>query len=587
MSPSLRGGLLLVLILAVTVLPSSHPGAGGGMIGWSPKAEGKQLEGTIQDTIGKMTLEQKVGQMFMVGFHNEDRPAQEMNRQIRTLIRDHHVGGVILFDRNIGNPRQTAELNNSMQRLALSASPGIPLLISIDQEGGKVARIREGVTQFPGGMTLGASGNPDLARQSGQVAGSELRAMGFNMNMAPVLDVNNNPKNPVIGTRSFSGDPRQVVEMASAQIQGYHDGGVLTVVKHFPGHGDTSTDSHIDLPTVTHSMDRLNRVELVPFKGVLNRTDAVMSAHITFPALDDTPGLPGTLSQKVLTGLLRERLGYDGVIITDDLEMGAIVDNFPAEEAAIRAVKAGADILLISHDLNRQQASIRGIRDAVKRGEISEARIDRSLRRILHLKGKRTGVASLAEQSVTPVNQVAERVGTARNDQVARRTAEAGLTLLQDPKGLIPRAPDKQQELLVVSVAGGRELEKSLQGYGFRTQHRELDPDPSQQEISKLVEQSTAVDGVIVGTSRAEIHSGQRRLVQALSERGIPVIVLGLDTPYEVSVFPGDVTYLALYGYDSHLMKAAAGAIAGKIPIRGKLPVAIPGRYPAGHGLGR
>lgn len=556
------------------------------MIGWSPKAEGKQLEGTIQDTIGKMTLEQKVGQMFMVGFHNEDRPAQEMNRQIRTLIRDHHVGGVILFDRNIGSPRQTAELNNSMQHLALSSSPGIPLFISIDQEGGKVARIREGVTQFPGGMTLGASGNPDLARRSGRVVGDELRGMGINMNLAPVLDVNNNPKNPVIGIRSFSGDPHQVVDMASAQIQGYHDGGVLTVVKHFPGHGDTSTDSHIDLPTVTHSMDRLNRVELVPFKEVLNRTDAVMSAHITFPALDDTPGLPGTLSHKVLTGLLRERLGYDGVIITDDLEMGAIVDNFSAEEAAVRAVKAGADILLISHDLTRQQASIRGIRDAVKRGEISEARIDRSLRRILHLKGKRTGgVASVAEQPITPVEQVPQRVGTSRNDQVAQTTAEAGLTLLQDPKGLIPLALEKK--LLVVSVAGGRELEKSLQANGFRTQHRELDPDPSQQEMNELIDQATAVDGVVVGTSRAETHSGQRRLVQALSERRIPVIVLGLDTPYEVSVFPRDVTYLALYGYDSHLLKAAAGAIAGEVPIRGKLPVSIPGRYPVGHGLDR
>ena len=218
-----------------------------------------------------------------------------------------------------------------------------------------MTEIREGVTQFPGGMTLGASGNPDLARRSGRVVGDELRGMGINMNLAPVLDVNNNPKNPVIGIRSFSGDPHQVVDMASAQIQGYHDGGVLTVVKHFPGHGDTSTDSHIDLPTVTHSMDRLNRVELVPFKEVLNRTDAVMSAHITFPALDDTPGLPGTLSHKVLTGLLRERLGYDGVIITDDLEMGAIVDNFSAKEAAVRAVKAGADILLISHDLTRNR----------------------------------------------------------------------------------------------------------------------------------------------------------------------------------------------------------------------------------------
>ncbi|PTX55188.1 beta-N-acetylhexosaminidase [Melghirimyces profundicolus] len=587
MAPFLRGLFIAVLSFSILVLPSSRPGNSGTSADQFLSKGREGIEGAIDRIIGEMTPEEKVGQLFMVGFHNGEQPAFEMNPQIRTLIRDEKVGSVILFDRNLQSPRQVAELTNDMQRLALSGSLGLPLLISIDQEGGKVVRMREGVTVFPGGMALGAAGDPSITRLSGRVVGSELRAMGINMNLAPVLDVNNNPKNPVIGARSFASDPKLVAWMASAQIRGYHDGTVLTVAKHFPGHGDTATDSHVDLPAVPHSLDRLNRVELVPFKEVLDETDAVMSAHITFPAIEGTPGLPGTLSKKVLTGLLRERLGFKGVIITDDMEMGAIVDRFGAEEAAVRAIKSGADIVLVSHDLSRQQASIRAVREAVAKGEISEERIDRSLRRILRLKMKRMGGTSVASQPLVPTENIRERVGTKENGSAAEQAARAALTLVRDPQHRLPLNPSQSKQLLVVSSVGAEPMGSFFSDLGFSVRVRTLDTDPGPDDIREVTKQAAGVDSVIIGTTRAEANQGQAELIRRLEAGGIPVIALGLDTPYEVKALPDSTPYLALYSATPESLKAAAEALVGETPIRGKLPVEIPGRYPVGHGLKR
>ncbi|SMO59948.1 beta-N-acetylhexosaminidase [Melghirimyces algeriensis] len=581
MAPVLRGFMILTLVLMVMMFPSSVKFSS---VDLQDKAE---IEQAIDEKIEKMTLKEKVGQMFIVGFHNGGQPAFQMNRQIRTLIRDEKVGGVILFDRNIQSPSQVGKLTNKMQQLALSVSPQIPLFVSVDQEGGKVTRIREGVTVFPGGMALGASDNTDLSYRSGFVTGSELRAMGINMNMAPVLDVNNNPRNPVIGVRSFSSDPHLVSKMASAQIRGYHDGQVLTVAKHFPGHGDTSSDSHVNLPTVNHPMERLKQMELVPFKHVLNETDAIMSAHITFPAIEDTPGLPGTLSKKVLTGLLRERLGYQGLIITDDLEMGAIVENFGAKEAAVQAVKAGADVLLISHDLTRQQSSIHAVRRAVESGEISEKRIDQSVRRILQLKGKKTGKTSIVNQPLAAVEKIPEQVATEKNRTVAGEVAQAGITLVQDPQSRIPIKQGDIKRMLVVSPVRARELGKSLSSDGFSVQVQSVEPDPQLSTIRKITDQATNVDVAIVATSRAEANPGQVRLIRALEDQGVPVIALGLDTPYEVASLSRQTTYLALYSSTRTALEAATEAITGKKGIKGKLPIDIPGLYPKGYGLKR
>ncbi|MFC4077028.1 beta-N-acetylhexosaminidase [Salinithrix halophila] len=531
-----------------------------------------------------MTLEEKVGQMFIVGFQNGDRPAREMNRQANILIRKDHVGGIILFDRNIGTPRQVGHLTNQLQDTALAVSPQIPLFVSVDQEGGKVARIREGVTNFPGNMALGAARDEELAYQAGRVIGEELRAMGINMNLAPSLDVNNNPANPIIGVRSFSGDPSLTSVMAKANLRGYREGNVLSVIKHFPGHGDTSMDSHVDMPTVDHPFSRLNRVELVPFKSAIREgVDAVMSAHITFPSIDDTPGLPGTLSKKVLTGLLREKLGYDGVIMTDDMEMGAIVENFGSAEAAVRAVKAGADIVLVCHDLTRQQQSIHAVIDAVKKGEISEKRIDHSLQRILRLKAKKLGEHAILHQPKSRTDQMAGKVNTPENRKWAAQAAQMAITPVRNERGVLPLDPRLSGEILAVSPTGAEELGKALKGEGFQTGVRSISMQPKPEEVQQLVHDAASADVVILGAFQWRVNDAQAKLAAELKKTGKPLIVLGLDTPYDLMAASGVKTYLALYSSQPVSMRAAARVIAGRARAEGKLPVRVPGMYPLGY----
>ncbi|OYD09010.1 beta-N-acetylhexosaminidase [Paludifilum halophilum] len=576
-----RSGIFFALICSLLLLlPSSIPMTAAV---WNQPDPDKS--GWVEKKIAQMTLDEKIGQMFMVGFQNGDQPAREVNEQVQKLILEEHVGGIILFDRNVENPWQVAGLTRRLQQLSLTSSPGIPLLISMDQEGGKIVRMREGVTVFPGNMAIGATRDSSLAYRAGRITGEELRAMGINMNLAPVLDVNNNAKNPIIGVRSFAGDPVLAARMATANLKGYRQGGVLTAVKHFPGHGDTTTDSHIDVPTVPHSLKRLEKVELVPFqKAIEQGVDAVMSAHITFPAIDDTPGLPGTLSKKVLTGLLREKMGYHGVIITDDMEMGAIVENFGADEAAVRAVKAGADMILVSHDLTRQRQSIRSVKKAVKKGDISEDRIDRSLRRILKLKTEKLGERAVLHQPKVEISQVDDGVGTEEHQRQALRIAEAALTQVRDHSDHLPLNPKKTPRVLALSPNHADVLGKAFASRGFRPVTRSIDPDPDSSVIRRLSREAARADAIVIGTSQAGKHPSQADLVQELEATGKPVIVLGLDTPYDLLSFPRVSTYLALYSSNPVALRAAVKGITGEIPITGKLPVEIPGMYPAGHG---
>ena len=422
----------------------------------------------VERRIREMTLEQKVGQMFMVGFGNPgDQPAYEINDQIRTLIQEKHVGGVILFGRNVESPEQVRKLTGELQKLALSSPPGIPLLVAIDQEGGPIIRIREGVTLFPGNMALGATRDPNLAYEAGRIAGMELRAMGINMNLAPVVDLNNNARNPVIGVRSFGEDPSWVARMAEANIRGYHAGAVLTAVKHFPGHGDTAVDSHVDLPTIARDRKRLEEADLVPFRrAIAQGADAVMSAHVTFPAFEPS-GLPATLSRRVLTGLLRNELGFDGVIITDDMEMGAIAKRFGSAKAAVRAIRAGADMVLVCHTLSVQKESIEAVTQAVRSGEISEERIDQSVRRILKLKSKRLGSSVHSPEAAGGGDRVSERVGRKDFAEVARKVAQRAVTLVRDDRRLLPLDPQKQSRILVLSAEGACRTGESLEKTGI------------------------------------------------------------------------------------------------------------------------
>lgn len=346
-------------------------------------------ESGLDVVVAEMSLSDKIGQMLMCGFEGTVVP----DDGIRELIAKGGIGGVIYFARNVETPEQVAGMTAELQQAAAEGGKA-PLWISIDQEGGMVARITEGVALMPGGMAIAAAGSVEDAYQAALISGRELSAMGINLNYAPVLDVNNNARNPVIGVRSFGESPEKVADYGAATIRGFQDAGVAATAKHFPGHGDTDVDSHLDLPTVRHDRARMDSVELVPFRrAIAEGVDAMMSAHIYFPALEQEK-LPVTLSKAVLTGLLREELGFGGIIMTDCMEMNAIAEHYGTVEASVLAIAAGADIVLISHRADRQLAAIEAILHAVAEGRISEARIDDSVRRLLALKVKRGVIAA-------------------------------------------------------------------------------------------------------------------------------------------------------------------------------------------------
>lgn len=318
---------------------------------------------------------------MMIGFEGT-----ELSQELRAWLREYQPGGVILFSRNLVDANQIAELTNSLQAHALHA----PLLIAIDQEGGRVSRLPKEFTIFPPAATIATCHSPDLAYQAAAVTAQELHTVGINMNMAPVLDVNTNPSNPIIGNRSFGEDPDVVATMGVATISGLHDHGVLACGKHFPGHGDTVTDSHKELPIAKLSKERLEQIELKPFRhAIFHGIRAVMSAHVQYPALDNTT--PATLSSAIMTTLLRQHMGFTGLSLSDDLEMHAIVDHLSIGDAAVRCLQAGVDLLLICHRCDRQTEAIEAIQQAISSGDLSPQSIEESLSRLMEIKERFPG----------------------------------------------------------------------------------------------------------------------------------------------------------------------------------------------------
>ncbi|MGA8942914.1 MAG: beta-N-acetylhexosaminidase [Thermoactinomyces sp.] len=542
-----------------------------------PKPE--NLSKWVDEQLAAMSLDEKIGQMFIAGFKGKgsDEQALAVNEQARTLVKDYHVGGIIYFDRNVESPTQVARLSNDLQKLALSTERKIPLFITVDQEGGKVARLKQGFTSYPGNMALGASRSKELAFQTGRQMGLELKAVGINLNMAPVMDVNNNPQNPVIGVRSFSENPELTAELGSEMIRGFHESGILTIAKHFPGHGDTAVDSHVGLPEIPHSMDRLDKLELVPFKrAIAANTDMVMSTHITFPALEPTPGLPATLSKHVLTGLLRDQLNYNGVIITDDMEMGAIAENFGTSEAAVRAVQAGADIVLVCHSLDRQTESIKAVKQAVEQGKIDEKRIDASVRRILSLKAKDASFLSNPYVDVQKADQLTARPDAAK---VARQTAEQGVTLVTDPEQLIPL--DTKQKLAVFTVNKPKAITGVLKQQGYDATVSFIDK-LSVSQIPSLLTRAKEADAVLIAMNQGKDTGTWIQFVQRLRSENIPVVVWAMDVPYGLGNLPRGTASIALYGSSEPLLEAGAKILSGEIKSQGQLPVTVSERFPFG-----
>lgn len=340
----------------------------------------KPVVDPIKEKIKTMTLEEKIGQMVIIGLDGYN-----VNENTIDMIQNKKVGGFILFKKNIGDSGQLLNLVNSLKEK--NSNNKIPLLISIDEEGGKVSRVPDEFKNIPTNREIGKINDKNFSYEIGNILAMQLSAFGINMDFAPVLDVNTNPNNPVIGNRSFGNDPNIVSNLGIATMKGIKDKGVIPVVKHFPGHGDTSVDSHLGLPSIENNLNRLNEVELVPFKNAIkDGADVVMVAHILMTKLD--PDYPASMSKKVIGDILRADLNFDGVVITDDMTMGAIMKNYNIEDAAIKSVNAGSDIVLVCHNNDNQVNVINNLHKAVKEGEISEERIDKSVYRILKLKDK-------------------------------------------------------------------------------------------------------------------------------------------------------------------------------------------------------
>ena len=535
----------------------------------------------IEEMMRAMTLREKVGQMVMAGIEGV-----RAGDDARTLIVERRIGGVILFSRNIQNAVQVGELVNELQALALSQDGGVPLLVAVDQEGGQIIRVQD-ATIFPGAMALGAARDPDLAFRVALHTARELRAIGINLNFAPVLDVNNNPKNPVIGIRSFGEDPQLVALLGTAMIRGYQQGGVLATAKHFPGHGDTDLDSHVALPTVAHDRARLDEVELLPFRAAIESgVDAIMSAHITFPVIDPTPGVPATLSHAVLTGLLREELGFEGLIFTDAMEMGAIANQYGIGRAAVMAVQAGADVVLIGWPREWSVAlqAVSALEEAALAGVIAEERIDASVRRILAAK-ERLG---LFDGVTVETAAIPGRVGGEEGRALALEAARRSVTVVKDEGGLLPLSGSVVVALPQVRGLTGIEnpgeagtpLSEYLAAQGLDVAEVTYSLNPSAAERAKITRMAHSAGTIVLCTYNAwqSQHAGQAGLARELAESGANLVVVALRDPYDLLEMPGVSTYVATYGISPPQLQGLAELLAGQTPQQGRLPVSIPGQ---------
>ncbi|MFF9346850.1 glycoside hydrolase family 3 protein [Streptomyces sp. NPDC014734] len=564
----------------------------------------------LKRLISRMSLEEKVGQLFVMRVYGHsatdpdqaDIDANLADIGVRTaaeLIAKYHVGGIIYFAwaHNTRDPHQIADLSNGIQRAGLAGPTPLPLLVSTDQEHGIVCRVGEPATLMPGAMALGAGGSHADARRAGQIAGAELAAMGINQNYAPDADVNVNPANPVIGVRSFGSDPRSVAAMAAAQVKGYQSGGVASTAKHFPGHGDTGTDSHTGLPVIGHTREQWTELDAPPFRAAIAAgIDSIMTAHIVVPALDPSED-PATLSHPIVTGILREELGYDGVVVTDALGMEGVRTKYGDARVPVLALLAGVDQLLDPPDLD---VAWQAVLEAVKNGEIGEARIDESILRILRLKTK----LGLFDDPFVSHRGVDRTVGTRAHLDAADRIAERTTTLLANEGRVLPLSRRSHKNLLVVGADPASPsgttgpptttIAAAFTELGHTATALSTGTAPTRAQIDAAVAAARGKDAVIVATYNVTATSSQRTLVKDLAATGVPVVTIAIRNPYDIAHLSGTGfrANLATYSWTDVELRAAVRVIAGRARPRGTLPVPVqraddPARvlYPVGYGL--
>lgn len=526
-----------------------------------------------------LSVEQQIGQLFMAGFHGLEPTAE-----ILDLIQRHAIGGVILFSRNTRDAEQVATLTRSLQEAARMAGHRYPLLIAIDQENGIVQRLAGISTQFPGAMALGAAGSEELAYAVAEATGRELRALGINMNLAPVADVNNNPANPVIGVRSFGEDPQRVARLVAATVRGYRAAGVMSVLKHFPGHGDTAVDSHLALPSIPHTMERLDAVELPPFKsGIEAGAEGVMIAHVALPHLMGGDGLPATVSPEVVTELLRSRLGFDGAVLTDCMEMDAIVKTLGTERAAVLALRAGMDLVLISHTYSRQAGSIAAVREALDGGELTRELVQRAVERVLRMK------AAALRWDDMPFAEARTVIGSEAHLRLRDEAFAQAITVVRNDAGLLPLRLDAGERVLVLGLMPEKMtlavetlyahdgLVESIRQHHATARGLTVASRASDGELAAMWEAIEAADVVVAATLNAYQDERQAERMRAVVGAGKRIVGIAVGSPYDVLAFPALQTYLATYEFTLPALTVVGHALFGAVEIGGRLPVTLAG----------
>jgi len=534
--------------------------------------------------ISKLTLREKIGQLMMFGFDGIT-PSKE----IVELIKEYHVGGIILFKRNIGTAKEVLKLTNELQRMAKEANHKLPLLISTDQENGIVSRLGLDTTTFPGNMLLGATYDTDETYKVAKATAEELRALGINMNLAPVLDVNNNPNNPVVGVRSFGEAPVDVANHGVASLKGHFNARVIPTIKHFPGHGDTEVDSHLDLPVISHILERLEELELVPFKkAIAAGAEVVMIAHVYFPGIEGDLNIPATISKKVITELLRGKLGYTKVVVTDCLEMKPITEGIGTVEAALLALQAGADLIMISHSYDLQKRTIGRIVKAVMTGELSEETINKAVERIIELKSRYLGWENILEQNIEALNQV----GREEHRNLAMDVYRKGVTLIKND-GLLPLDsrnkrilviyPENKIYTLVEELSSiDDKLKSAISSFKNVLNTYQINDYPEEAEINRLIDLSVSYEIVIFATINLKQKVEQIALINKLVDLKRKVIVISLRTPYDYALIPDVNAFIVTYEHSLPAINTAFEIIFGLTNAKGRLPVSIPGYFSKG-----
>ena len=571
----------------------------------------------VEQTRAKMTVDEKIGQLIVPSL-NSSFLSTDSDRfdELARLVREYHVGGFHVFGASqpapgvllnasygtvlLGQPLEAASTLNRLQ--AISA---IPLMNTADFEAGAGFRLA-GATTFPRQMALGAiaGGNAErLVRESARITAVESRAIGVHVDFAPIADVNNNPRNPVINMRSFGEEPGRVASLVAAFVAGAKDGGMISTIKHFPGHGDTDVDSHLGLPIVAFDRARLDRLELVPFgRGIEAGAEAVMAAHIAMPSIDATPDTPATFSPTILRGLLRDELGFTGLLYTDSLSMDAITKLTPPDQAAARSIVAGADQLL---DSPNSIAAFNGLKDAVSRGLISEKRLDESVTRVLRAKAS----LGLHVKRTVDLEAVGAVVGGRAHAAIAQEAAQKSITLVKDERRQVPLTIARDTPLLYLSIvdypsgwqiaAPGRTLVPELKKRWPQTTAIEVSDHTPLGELNLLRATASRYGAIVAAVYvRATSASGRldlsdplvkllRDLARGTAAAKTPIVAIFFGNPYVAATAPELPAMMLTYDLYDLAELAAVRALAGEAPVSGRLPITLPGLFPVGHGLDR